>query len=559
MPVLEFKGKSAVVNHHYTVPHHRLELVPELSCLGTKDAPRLDGNLIVEGDNLLALKALLPTHAGKVKCVYIDPPYNTGNEGWVYNDNLTQPQFKEWIGKTVGKESEDACRHDKWCCMMYPRLQLLRELMRDDGAIFVSIDDNEVHHLRMVMDEVFGVDCFVATFIWQKRYSRENRGPAGTVHDYVVVYTRTPDTFKGVRNKLLPSDESRAVYKNPNNDPRGDWRPVPMTAQGTRKNQMYKITAPGGKVHEPPKGRCWSIVEDEFLQLRNASPTRIWFGVDGNAQPNTIRYWDEVEGFVPWTWWPHDEVGHTDEAKKELFEFFAKDDVFDSPKPTRLLRRILDIYTTPESGDIVLDSFAGSGTTAHALLKLNAEDGGSRRFVLIQLPCDSKEHEANGSNICQNITAERVRKTIRGYVPATTEGKPKPVPGLGGSFTYARLGPPLLTDLRDFGETYPPYDELAKYVFYTETSRQFDRKDVDRATGRIGTVGRTDYFLLYDADPKVDVALDMEWLKRMAPAAKKRALIVYCEKFWFHRDDLWLYEKENSCTVRPMLVPFQLR
>jgi adenine-specific DNA-methyltransferase len=239
MPVLNFKGKTAVEQHHRLVPHHVLDLDGKLS---TAAKPSLDGNLIIEGDNLLALKALMPTHAGKVKCIYIDPPYNTGNEGWIYNDNLQQPQFKEWIGREIGKEGEDACRHDKWCCMMYPRLVLLRDLLRDDGAIFISIDDNEFHHLRCLLDEIFGQECFVACFIWQKRYSRENRAPVGTVHDYVLVYTRTADVFKTNRNRLLPSEESRGVYRNPNSDPRGDWRPVPMTAQGTRKGpSRYKV------------------------------------------------------------------------------------------------------------------------------------------------------------------------------------------------------------------------------------------------------------------------------------------------------------------------------
>jgi adenine-specific DNA-methyltransferase len=193
MPVLQFKGKTAVECYHYTVPHHTLEFDKKLSVLDKGQKPGLDGNLIIEGDNLLALKALLPTHAGRIKCIYIDPPYNTGNEGWVFNDNLTQPQFKEWIGQVVGKESEDACRHDKWCCMMYPRLQLLKELLRDDGAIFVSIDDNEVQNLRAVMDEIFGGNNFVATIIWEKVYSPKSSAKyLSENHDYIVVYANRP-------------------------------------------------------------------------------------------------------------------------------------------------------------------------------------------------------------------------------------------------------------------------------------------------------------------------------------------------------------------------------
>jgi len=189
VPIIQFKGKTAVESYHRVVPHHTLEIDAKLSLAKN---PSLDGNLIIEGDNLIALKSLLPTHAGKIKCIYIDPPYNTGNEGWIYNDNLTQPQFKEWIGNAVGKEGEDACRHDKWCCMMYPRLQLLKELLRDDGAIFVSIDDNELHHLRMLMDEIFGEENFVATVIWHKMDSPKNTAVHFSEdHDYIVVYAKS--------------------------------------------------------------------------------------------------------------------------------------------------------------------------------------------------------------------------------------------------------------------------------------------------------------------------------------------------------------------------------
>ncbi len=207
MPTLDFKGKSVIETHHHTVPHHALELDPKLSVLPKGRKPALDGNLIIEGDNLLALKALLPTHAGKIKCVYIDPPYNTGNEGWVYNDNLTQPQFKEWIGQTVGKEGEDATRHDKWCCMMYPRLELLRELLRDDGAIFISIDDNEVQNLRQIMGEVFGHENFVATIIWEKVYSPKSTARhLSENHDYIVLYAKNKEnwalrSFQGPRSR----------------------------------------------------------------------------------------------------------------------------------------------------------------------------------------------------------------------------------------------------------------------------------------------------------------------------------------------------------------------
>lgn len=222
MPVLQFKGKTAVECYHHTVPHHVLEFDPKLSVLGKGEKPGLDGNLIIEGDNLVALKALLPTHAGRIKCIYIDPPYNTGNEGWVYNDNLTQPQFKEWLGQTVGKEGEDATRHDKWCCMMYPRLQLLKELLHEEGAIFVSIDDNEVAPLRLLMDEIFGSENFVANIIWRNSTGPKQSKLFSTSHDYILAFAKKAESWK--RNLLPRTPEQEADYDNPDDDPRGPWR-----------------------------------------------------------------------------------------------------------------------------------------------------------------------------------------------------------------------------------------------------------------------------------------------------------------------------------------------
>ena len=349
-------------------------------------------NLLVEGDNLHALKALLPYYGGKVKCIYIDPPYNTGNEGWIYNDNVNAPEIKRWLGQVVGKEAEDLSRHDKWLCMMYPRLVLLRQFLSKDGSIWISIDDNEVQNLRALMDEIFGKQRFVATCIWQKRYSRENREAIGDVHEYLVVYAENPELFKQSRNRVPLTEEQAKIYKNPNDDPRGRWRGIPMTAQGYRPNQMYEIHTPAGVVHKPPEGRCWSTIEPEFLKLK--AEGRIYFGKDQKSQPSVIRYLSEVEGFVPWTWWPHDEVGHTDESRKEVQSIFGTQTAFDTPKPTRLMKRVLEIATNP--GDLVLDSFGGSGTTGHAVLQLNKEDGGSRRFILVEME----------QKIARDITAE---------------------------------------------------------------------------------------------------------------------------------------------------------
>jgi adenine specific DNA methylase Mod len=246
---LNWIGKEAVVNHHHKVPFHLLKDVPDLAC-----GDPGDGNLIVQGDNLVALKALLPYYAGQVKCIYIDPPYNTGNEGWVYNDNVNSPVIREWLGKVVGKEGETLDRHDRWLCMMYPRLALLKQFLREDGSIWVSMDDSEAPLLRMLLDEIFGRERFVACNVWQKRYSRENREAIGDVHEYLFVYAMNPDLFKSTRGMLPMNEKQSKVYKNINNDPRGKWRSISLTAQGYRPNQMYEIIGPNGKRHRPPEG-----------------------------------------------------------------------------------------------------------------------------------------------------------------------------------------------------------------------------------------------------------------------------------------------------------------
>lgn len=331
MPTLNWIGKQAVIRHHKQVPIRLLELVPELSC-----GDPASGNLIVQGDNLHALKALLPRYAGQVKCIYIDPPYNTGNEGWMYNDNVNSPEIRKWLGEVVGKEGETLDRHDRWLCMMYPRLVLLRHFLREDGSIWISIDDSEAAGLRLVMDEIFGASSFVGCIAWQKRYSRENREAIGDVHEYLLVYAPNPDLFKQARHRVPLNDKQAKVYRNPSNDPRGRWRPIPMTAQAghATPDQFYEIVAPSGKVFTPPAGRCWGLARSTFEQLR--AEGRIYFGRSGNSQPNVVRYLSEVEGLVPWTWWPHEEVGHTDEATKELMKLFDGKVVFNTtPKPSR--------------------------------------------------------------------------------------------------------------------------------------------------------------------------------------------------------------------------------
>ena len=472
MPTLDWIGKAAVVNHHHEVPYRMLHDRPELS-VGEPGS----GNLLVEGDNLNALKALLPYYAGQVRCIYIDPPYNTGNESWVYSDSVSSPEMKRWLNAAVGGEAEDLSRHDKWLCMMYPRLTLLREFLREDGAIFVSIDDNEVGNLRALMDEVFGARSFIASIVWQKRTSPDIRTSLGPAHDYVVVYggLRSRDRF----NPVPYADERVAAYKNPDADPRGPWASVDITGQTghATPSQYYEIASPAGLVLRPPAGLCWAMAEATVLQL--IADNRMWFGKDGRGRPRVKRFLSEATGSTPWTWWPHAEVGHNQEATKELNAVLGVPGGFDTPKPSRLIKRILQIATDPDS--LILDSFAGSGTTGHAMLQLNKEDGGSRRFILAEME----------THIAQDITRERLRRVIEGY------GHPgKEVDGLGGGFRYCQLGEPLFNEQGQLSEAVT-FTDLARHIYFTESGDPLIGL-LEDGSSLIGRAKGVEYHLLWN-------------------------------------------------------------
>jgi site-specific DNA-methyltransferase (adenine-specific)/adenine-specific DNA-methyltransferase len=448
MPTLNWIGKEAVVNHHHQVPFHLLKDVPELA---TGDPG--SGNLIVQGDNLVALKALLPYYAGQVKCIYIDVPYNTGNEGWIYNDNVNSPLIREWLGKAVGREAEDLSRHDKWLCMMYPRLVLLKQFLRGDGVIFVSIDDNEVASLRLLMDEILGAGNFIANFIWEKRKNRENRKTVSVRHDHVIAFARDANQALS-RFHLLPMNtEALDRYKNPDNDERGPWKSDPATAQaghGT-KSQFYVLKAPNGKQHQLPSGRCWVFTEDVMNEA--IADKRIWFGESGNNVPRIKTFLHQKErGLTPETILFAKDASTNEEAKNELKEIFGGHALFETPKPVELIVQFLRMCT--RNNDLILDSFGGSGTTGHAVVKQNTEDGSNRRFILIEM--DEK--------IARDITAERVRRVAQGY----TNAKGEKVEGLGGGFRFCELGEPLFDE---HGQIKPTvrFADLARHVYFTET------------------------------------------------------------------------------------------
>ncbi len=444
MPTLTWLTREADIRLAQKAPYRLLEAVPDLSYGDAQTE-----NMIIQGDNLDALKALLPYYAGRVKCIYIDPPYNTKSAFEHYDDNL---------------------EHSKWLSMVYPRLELLREFLSEDGSIWVSIDDNEGHYLKVIMDEIFGRKKFVATNVWQKRYSRENREAIGDVHEYVMIYARDPERFKLTRNKVSLDEKSRKVYKNPNNDPRGPWRGIPMTAQGWRPNQMYSITTPKGKVHLPPEGRCWSTLESEYKKLLEQG--RIYFGKDNNSQPNVIRYLSEVEGHVPWTWWSHEEVGHTDESKKESQLLFGKDVTFGTPKPERLLCRIIEIATNP--GDIVLDSFLGSGTTCAVAHKMG------RRYIGIEMGEHAVTH-----------CVPRLKKVIDGE----QGGISKAVNWQGGGgFRFYRLGDAVFDETGKINQNIR-FATLAAHVWFCETKTPIGKK---AKSPLLGVHNETAYYLLFN-------------------------------------------------------------
>jgi len=507
MPTLQFKGRSAVETLHLSLPYRQLEPVPSYS---RTEQPRLDDNLIIHGDNLLALKALMPSYAGKVKLVYIDPPYNTGNEGWVYNDNVNDPRLQAWLAQAVGRD--DLTRHDKWLCMIYPRLRLLHELLRDDGAIFVSIDDNEAHHLRMLLDELFGPENFVATVVWQKRVSPANDAEFfSSDHEYITVYAKNIELWS--INRLLMSEEQEANYRNPDNDPRGVWNSATYTcnkSKDERPNLYYAINNPNtGEEIWPKATAVWKFSRETHQE--NVQQSLVYWGKDGQSnKPRYKQFLADGAVVVPRSLWPYSEVGSTKDATSELATVIGSSN-FGTPKPSSLVQRILQLATG--KNDIVLDSFAGSGTTAHAVLAQNAEDGGSRRFILVE-----QEEYAD------TLTAERVRRVMAG-VPGVKDERLRE--GYGGGFSFFQLGE-ALDEARLLAGSLPTYLELARYVFFTATGESLDETQVHEANQWLGESSRYLVYLIYRPDVAYlkRTPLTLAWAEALpAPGSKARLVI----------------------------------
>ena len=417
--------------------------------------------------------------------MFIDPPYNTKSAFEYYDDNL---------------------EHSQWLSLMYPRLVLLRDLLAEDGSIWVTIDDNEAHYLKVLMDEVFGRSRFIANCVWQKRYARDNNAAIGSAHDHLLVYSKSPELFRTNRNKVDIDDKTRAAYRNPNDDPKGPWRLVPMNGAGLRPNQQYPVTTPSGKVIYPPEGRHWSVLEEKFLGL--VAEGKVSFGKKGDSAPGLIRYLSEVEGLVPWSWWTNEEAGNNDEAKKEIHRLFGASNAFDTPKPERLLRRVIHIATNP--GDLVLDSFLGSGTTAAVAHKMG------RRYIGIE----TGEH-------AQTHCVPRLLKVIEGEqggisTTASWTG--------GGGFSFYTLGPAAFDEM---GRIRPDvnFETLAAYIWHLESGTP--KKEVF-GTSLLGMLDDTAYFLLYkgilgDRRPAGGNVLTNSVLKLLREAHPTGPMVVYGE------------------------------
>lgn len=414
MPTLEWANREDAVRAAARSPFRLLDHVPDLSIGDTNNE-----NLLIQGDNLEALKAIMPFYAGRVKCIAIDPPYNTRSAFEHYDDNL---------------------EHSTWLSLMYPRLELMRDLLAEDGSIWVCIDDNEAHYLKVIMDEVFGRKNFVANVVWQKRTSPDARLQFSGAHDHIFVFAKN---IEGLRfNKLPLSEKQHKNYKNPDNDSRGPWASSDYSAQGFRPNQMYVITTPAGIQHRPPPGTCWKNIEPVFLQL--VADKRIWFGKDGRGVPRRKTFLSESEGRVPWSWWENGEVGHNQEAKHEINDIFESDDIFATPKPERLLQRILTIATNP--GDLVCDPFLGSGTTAAVAHKLG------RRWIGVEMGEHAVTH-----------CAPRLRKVVEGEQGGISEAVGWKG---GGGFRFYRLGPTITDEAGRINSTIR-FATLAAHVWFS--------------------------------------------------------------------------------------------
>lgn len=494
MPTLHWIGKEKIIKHHLDVPYRVLEHQYGFTEKGRQTEPTESGNMIIHGDNLEALKSLLPKYEGKVKCIYIDPPYNTGKEEWLYTDKVNHPKIEKWFQKTVGKEGEDLSRNDKWLCMIYPRVKLLHKLLTEDGVFFCSIDDYEHSNLKIILDEIFGVNNFINNIIWQRAYAPVNtKKRFSPNHDFILCYAKNINQVSFLLKRTIEANDR---YINPDNDPRGDYKPDNLSVGPVVEKQVYPITTPSGRIVFPPKGYCWRYSKERFEEL--LKDNRIWFGESGNNVPSIKRFITEVkDGITPMTVWTYKEVGHNQDAKKEIKEIFSESDLpFDTPKPTTLMNRIVQLGAVKES--IILDSFSGSGTTAHAILKLNKQDGGNRKFILVEM-----------EDYAETITAERVKRVINGYSDKE---------GTGGSFDFYSLGQPLFNEEDNLNEEVE-IEKIREYIWFTETRTSIGSNNAVF----LGLYNDTGYYFIYEKNELT--TLDYKTLGQYVKTKAERYII----------------------------------
>ncbi|RDY67653.1 site-specific DNA-methyltransferase [Halobacillus trueperi] len=528
MPILNFKGKSFVQNHHLSVKHH--ELVPEQ---GKSLTPKvsLEDNLIVHGDNLASLKALLPTYGGRIKCIYIDPPYNTGSEEWVYNDNVNSPMIKSWLGKVVDKE--DMSRHDKWLCMMMPRIKLLKELLAEDGVIFISIDDNEFHHLKMLLDEIFIAEHnFIADLVWDLGTGTQ-AGHFTRAHEYVIAYAKSKSSlpnFSGGEGVIDHSALKKISKKNPSSSftfPAGtrfdaeDGTELTGEWGGSEKTKILEgrmISKEGELKEEVVLEAGWAMKKqmeqwfsnEETVDSKGQRIIGFYFNSNG-----ILRYQKERSILNPPT--VLKELGSTKTGSRTLEEIFGDETTISFPKPVSLVKYLIDLVC--DKNDIVLDSFAGSGTTGQAVLELNKEDQGNRRFILVEM-----------EDYAEKITAERIRRVINGVPNSKNENLKD---GLGGTYSYFSLGDALELNNILTGNKLPTYEDLARFVFFTATGEQFDPSKIDTGTNYIGSSKEYDVFLFYRPDIEYlrTMALNLELAESLPQKASNKRLVFAPTKY----------------------------
>ena len=527
MPTLNWIGKDAVINHHHDVKFRTLTKKYTFSSISNEQLAMSNSektqpiancklltanseNKIIHGDNLEALKALLPEYEGRIKCIYIDPPYNTGNENWVYNDNVNSPRIRKWLGQVVGKEAEDLTRHDKWLCMMYPRLKLLQKLLADDGAIFISIDDNEQANLKLICDEIFGAGNFEGCIHWRRRHNQPNDKTKliGLVAEFIYVYAKDSRRLKecGVGKIKLSGD-----FKNPDDDIKGCWISNPWKAAKGRGGCKYDITTPAGKVLT----ETWYGTYETFCQYLNEGRVHWTKNGEGIPRIKIYKYEAEEQGQCATNWWTNDFAGCNQDADTELKEIFyeiTEHKPFDTPKPSSLLEIIIGLSSDKDS--IILDSFAGSGTTAHAVLNLNQQDGGHRKFILVEM-----------EDYAETITAERVRRVMNGY----GNGK-NAVEGTGGSFTFYELGETVFDENGYLNESVG-IQKIREYIWYSETRKPIAVETCHGASLQyapqhlLGNHNGTAYYFYYEPDQIT--TLDKAFLNNITHRAEQ--YVIYAD------------------------------